>query len=185
MIYGERIRLRAPERDDIPLFTTWLNDPEIREFISNHAPISSSDEENWFDHMLETPVDEHPLTIEIKKNQDWIPIGNIGLFGINQRNRYAEVGLFIGEKSYWNQGYGSEALLLMLKHSFETLNLNRIFLRVFEYNHRGIKAYEKVGFSHEGKLRQAEFRKGRYWDVLIMSFLRTEWQGIEFGLESR
>jgi RimJ/RimL family protein N-acetyltransferase len=64
---------------------------------------------------------------------------------------------------------------LLLKHGFDTLNLNRIYLRVFETNPRAIRAYEKAGFTHEGCQRQAEFKEGRYLDVLVMSILRNEY----------
>jgi RimJ/RimL family protein N-acetyltransferase len=82
----------------------------------------------------------------------------------------------IGEKSYWNQGYGTEAMRLMINYGFHTLNLHRIWLRVFEQNKRGIRAYEKAGFVHEGKYRQAEYQHGKYQDVLLMSILNDEWQ---------
>jgi RimJ/RimL family protein N-acetyltransferase len=64
---------------------------------------------------------------------------------------------------------------LMLKFGFETLNLNRIFLRVYEYNQRAIRSYEKAGFVLEGKLRQARYQAGKYHDEYIMSVLRSEW----------
>jgi diamine N-acetyltransferase len=56
------------------------------------------------------------------------------------------------------------------------LNLNRIFLRVYENNPRAIRAYEKTGFVHEGRLRQGHFHNGEYLDVLLMGVLRAEWQ---------
>lgn len=179
MIYGERIRLRAPTRDDLPRFTTWLNDPEIRQYISIILPFSIEEEEGWFEAMLQRPKEEHPLVIEVRQSEaeaeSWIPIGNLGLDEINWRVGSAELGIVIGEKAYWNQGYGGEAVSLMLRHGFETLNLNRIFLRVFESNPRAIRAYEKVGFVHEGRFRQAEYTGGKYLDVLFMSVLREEW----------
>jgi RimJ/RimL family protein N-acetyltransferase len=92
-------------------------------------------------------------------------------------SRNAEVGIVIGEKDYWNKGYGSEAMQLMLKHGFETLNLHRIWLRVYGFNTRAIRAYEKSGFVHEGRKREASFIQGKYHDVLIMSVLQPEWKG--------
>ncbi len=80
----------------------------------------------------------------------------------------------IGDKTYWNRGYGTEAVRLLVKHGFNTLNLNRIFLHVFENNPRAIRAYEKAGFVHEGRERQAEFTEGEYMDVLVMSILKDE-----------
>ena len=103
-------------------------------------------------------------------------IGNSGFFNIDWRNRGAELGIVIGDKAYWNKGYGTEVMRLLLHHGFTTLNLHRIFLRVFEGNPRAIRAYEKAGFVHEGRMRQAEFRDGKYLDVLLMSVLRPEWQ---------
>jgi RimJ/RimL family protein N-acetyltransferase len=64
----------------------------------------------------------------------------------------------------------------MVGYAFETLNLNRIWLNVYEYNQRGVRAYEKVGFRREGVLRQDTFRDGRYWDTIAMAVLREEWR---------
>ena len=94
---------------------------------------------------------------------------------INWTTRSAEVGLFIGEKSCWNKGYGTEIMQLLLRLGFDNFNLNRIFLRVDEANKGGIRAYEKAGFVHEGRFRQGNFRDGKYSDMLLMSVLRTEW----------
>jgi RimJ/RimL family protein N-acetyltransferase len=65
---------------------------------------------------------------------------------------------------------------LLLRHGFKTLNLNRICLRVYETNLGGIRAYEKAGFVHEGRFRQAEYRDGSYIDVLLMSVLQSEYR---------
>lgn len=176
MIYGDRIRLRADERADLPRFTEWLNDPEVREGISIHLPMSQVEEEQWYENMLKTPRDEHPFAIEIRTDDgSWKLIGNCGLFDYNWRSHSAEVGIFIGDKSCWNHGYGTEVMRLMLKHGFETLNLNRVFLRVYANNPRAIRCYEKVGFVHEGRQRQAEYKNGQYVDLLLMSVLREEY----------
>ena len=181
MIYGERIRLRRNERSDIPKFVEWLNDPEVRRYLLLDLPISQANEEQWFEKMLKLPANEQPFGIEIREgepeegNERWRLVGNCSFMDINWTIRSAEVGLFIGEKSCWNKGYGTEVMRLLLQLGFETLNLNRIFLRVDEANKGGIRAYEKAGFIHEGRLRQGAFKNGEYGDVLLMSVLRTEW----------
>lgn len=175
MIYGERIRLRHVEKEDLPRFVEWLNDPEVVQGLLLYTPLSMAEEEEWFENMLKRPIEERPLCIDTKEGGEWKLLGNCGLFSIDWRNRSAELGIFIGDKSYWDQGYGSEALKLLLRHGFSTLNLNRIFLRVFEDNPRAIRAYEKTGFVHEGRQRQAEFHGGQFHDVLFMSVLRPEW----------
>lgn len=175
MIFGERIRLRAIEREDLPRFVTWLNDPAVISGINLLAPLSLPQEEKWFDHLLEQPVEEHPLVIEVDTSEGWTPIGNIALNSIDLKERSAEAGIFIGEKSFWNQGYGREAMQLILHHGFNNLNLNRIFLRVNETNPGAVKSYENAGFIHEGRMRQAHYQNGQYFDVLLMSVLRSEW----------
>jgi len=181
MIHGERIRLRRNERGDIPKLVEWLNDPDVRRYLSMILPISQANEEQWFENMLKLPGNEQPFGIEIRDitpeggNDHWRLIGICSLVDINWTARSAEVGLFIGEKSYWNKGYGTEVMRLLLRLGFETLNLNRIFLRVDEANKAGIRAYEKAGFVHEGRFRQEIFKNGEYRDKLYMSVLRSEW----------
>jgi RimJ/RimL family protein N-acetyltransferase len=175
MIYGNGLRLRAIEKDDLPRFVRWLNDPEVRENLLLFAPMSLDEEEEWYSSMLKRPKEERPLAIEIELGGEWLPIGNIGLFKIEWHARSAEVGLFIGEKQYWNRGYGSEALRVMVGYAFDFLNLNKVYLHVYETNPRGIRAYQKVGFVEEGRLRQDVYKNGRYIDVLVMSILRSEW----------
>ena len=180
MISANRIRLRAAEREDIPQFLVWINDAEVLEFLMRSLPMSRVEEENWFDRMMQSPPAEHVLVIEAKTEDGWKAIGNTGFMDFNWFDRNAEVGIMIGEKEYWNRGYGREVMKLMLRHGFNTLNLHRIWLRVFEHNLRGIRAYEHAGFVHEGRLRQDAFRNGKYCDLLVMSVLRTEWLDSEF-----
>ena len=181
MIYGEHIRLRRVERSDIPKFVEWLNDHDVRRYLSMILPISQANEEQWFENMLKLPGSEQPFGIEIREavpdgnNEHWRLIGNCSFMHLDGTVRSAEVGLFIGEKSYWNKGYGTEVMRLLLHIGFDTLNLNRIFLRVDEANKGGIRAYEKAGFVHEGRSRQGIFQNGEYRDVLLMSVLRAEW----------
>lgn len=194
MIYGERIRFRGVERADLHTFVKWLNDPDVYQGILIHNPISQVDEENWFEMMIKRPPEEHVMGIEVRlpseqaslpavKAQEpvddggverWRLIGTFAFDHIDWRNRSAEFGIMIGEKVYWNQGYGTEAVRLLAQHGFNTLNLNRIFLHVFENNPRAIRVYEKAGFIHEGRERQAEFKDGKYIDVLVMSILKDE-----------
>ena len=180
MIYAERIRLRAVERDDIPRFVEWLNDPDVTAGLAMHLPMSTWDETRWFENLSNRAVEERPLAIEARSSEGgWKHIGSVGLEAIEWLNRSASFGIFIGDKSVWDQGYGTEATRLMLKHGFETLNLNRIFLHVYETNPRAIRAYEKAGFVREGLQRQAIYRNGSYFNVLLMSILRSGWDAVK------
>jgi len=177
MIFGERVRLRAVERTDLPRFVGWMNDPDIRDGLLLYLPLSLAQEENWFVGMLKRPEEEQPLVIEIRSEDEWEMVGNCGVHSIDWRCRMATLGIFIGEKENWNQGYGTEVMRLLIKHGFDTLNLNRLSLEVFENNIGAIRCYEKAGFVLEGRKRQAMYKDGRYLDILMMSVLREEYAG--------
>jgi diamine N-acetyltransferase len=179
MIIGDQIRFRAIEKDDLPYYVRWLNDPEVRQGLSIIRPFSLAEEEIWYAGVLQKPIHERPLAIEIQPDpaaDEWVFVGNCGLININWEDRSAEIGIHIGEKRYWNQGFGTRAMKLMAKHVFDDLNLHRLWLRVFQTNQRAIRAYEKAGFVLEGKFRDGKYLDGRYVDVLIMSILQTEWR---------
>ena len=175
MIYGERLRLRALERSDVPQFYDWVNDPEVIFGLQLFLPMSSHDEEKWFENAMQSPQETRPLVIEVQEDEGWRMIGNCGFLELDWVARSAEFGIMIGDKETWNQGLGTEATRLILRHGFLTLNLNRIGLKVYAYNKRAIHAYEKAGFVHEGCMRQAVYKNGEYKDVLFMSVLREEW----------
>lgn len=175
VIYGKRVRLRSAERSDLEKFVEWINDPEVTAGLTLFLPMSSADEEKWFETAMGKPQEEKPLVIDIKDADGWCLIGNSSFFDFDWVARAAEVGIMIGEKSLWNQGYGTEVMKLLLKHGFGTLNLNRIYLRVYAENKRAIRSYEKTGFVLEGRMRQAVYKFGKYSDVLFMSVLREEW----------
>lgn len=176
MLLGERTRLRAIERADIPLFIAWLNDAEVIENLSIWNPLSMAEEEQWFERMLARPAETHPLGIEAKTRNGWKMIGNIAFHEVDWLNHSAEIGIVIGEKAYWNKGYGTDAMKVMTRHAFDDLGLNRVFLRVLESNPGGVHCYEKAGFVKEGTLRKAAWKNGKFLDMHLMSVLRSEWQ---------
>jgi len=178
MIYGEGIRFRAAERSDLPRFVAWFNDAEVVQNLSNSLPMSMAAEERWYEAMLSRPKAEQLMVIEAQQadEETWLTVGNCSLMNIDWTNRNAEFGIVIGEKAEWDKGYGTAAVRLMLRHAFTNLNLHRIMLRVYETNPRAIRAYEKAGYQHEGRQRQAVFLNGEYVDVLMMSVLRPDWE---------
>jgi RimJ/RimL family protein N-acetyltransferase len=171
MLQGKRVRLRAIERSDISRCVAWLNDPEVIRYLTLYMPLSHEDEARWFEQYLQDSR-RKVLAIETETGEY---IGNIGLEAIDWKNRCAELGIFIGEKAFWGQGYGTDAVRTLLRFAFEELNLNRVELRVFAFNERARRCYLHCGFVEEGRQRQAHYTEGRYHDVILMSILRAEW----------
>lgn len=172
MLKGEQITLRAIEREDIDRFVDWFNDREVLHHLSMSLPINHDDEQEWYEAQRKNASTQNFAMVLKQENRH---IGSIGLMGINHREQSAELGIFIGDKTQWGQGYGQEAIELLLKFSFEEMNLHRIFLRVNVTNTRGIHCYEKCGFVKEGQLRDAVYHNGHFEDQLIMSVLRSEY----------
>jgi diamine N-acetyltransferase len=178
MILGERVRLRPIERDDLPRFVEWFGDPEVRRHLAVYLPFSLAQEERWFENLLGRLERQEDLVLAIE-TADGVHIGNIGLHAIDWKDRSAELGIAIGEKAYWNQGHGTDAIRTLLHLAFGEMNLHRIFLRVDADNARGIGCYEKAGFRQEGTSREAVFKEGAYHDQYVMSILQPEFDGHE------
>jgi RimJ/RimL family protein N-acetyltransferase len=170
MIGGTKTRLRALEREDLPTFVGWINDPQVRRFMVIRYPLSMAEEETWWQGHLQREND-HIFAIEA---EDGTYIGNIGLHNVERENRRAMLGIIIGDRAYWGRGYGTDAIRAMLGWAFDYLNLHRVYLTVYAYNERAIRCYEKCGFRHEGTMRQARYHDGQYFDEWMMGILREE-----------
>lgn len=180
-LIGTRIYLRAMERADAPHCLAWFNHPEITRTLLAYRPINLRAEEEFIDKATQS---EHDLVLGIVLKDGDRLIGGTGLHHLDFKNRHASFGITIGDKEEWGKGYGTEATGLMIQHAFETLNLNRVWLHVYEYNERGIRVYTKLGFEKEGVLRQDTYREGRYWDTIVMAILRQEWESRELPAEA-
>ena len=172
-LIGEQVYFRALEETDAPNYVRWLNDPEInRTLAAGNFPLNLPREQEYIRKLY---TDQNGLNLAMALKEDDRHIGSAGLHGIRQVHRAATLGIVIGEKDCWGKGYGTEAARLMVRHGFQTLNLNRISLNVYDFNPRGIRAYEKAGFKREGVLRQEAYAEGAYHDVIVMGILREEW----------
>jgi diamine N-acetyltransferase len=174
MIYGDRVRLRAIEREDIPTFLRWFNDPEVRHGLLMFAPMGRAEEERWFEGRL-NHADDYLFAVEARLDDgSWLHIGNVGLHRIDWKSRNCIFGIALGEKAQWGHGYGTDATRTMLRFGFAELNLHRIELEVFDFNRRAMRVYEKAGFRLEGTRRQTFYQDGQYHDAHVMAVLRDE-----------
>ena len=172
-IVGDKIYLRPLDTEDIDSFVLWLNDEEVRQYLSRVTPLNKVREKDFIEGLYKDDQ-EIILGIALKENDQLI--GSVGMHRIAMPFRHAELGIVIGDKSCWSKGCGTEVLNLMLGHGFDELNLHRIFLTVLGFNARAIRAYEKVGFKEEGIFRDHIYRNGKYHDVHYMGILEDEWR---------
>lgn len=164
---GERIYLSPVCMEDKELYTKWINDARVSDNLGASATLYGIEKETQF---LEDMIKTGFGFAVILREDDRI-IGNISLFDINHVHRNAQCGLVIGDEQDRGKGYGTEALRLLVKYGFETLNLNNIMLKVFEFNKIAIACYEKVGFKIVGSRRKAYFVRGDYHNEIFMDIL--------------
>ncbi|KIL35687.1 acetyltransferase [Cohnella kolymensis] len=173
-LFGERIVLRDYRYEDLPHMRQWVNDYDITNTLHDVFlyPQTVHDTESFLRMKIEG---ELGTGFVIAAVDTFEYIGQIDLAQLDWKNRSANLGLVIGRKEFFGRGIGSEAIELMKGYVFNTLNLHRLALEVYEYNERGYRCYLKCGFREEGRLRQKIFREGRYWDSVLMSILRDEY----------
>jgi RimJ/RimL family protein N-acetyltransferase len=173
-LLGKRIELRRHARENYRLYAEWYGDPEIWRLTSWAAsPLSPSAVERLFEDRELSSTDDS-FAIHLKGEEE--PIGVISLMNISQANDSAELSVIVGHPEDRNQGYGAEAIAMILHYGFEELGLNRIGLSVFEFNEDAISTYEKLGFREEGRLRRAVKRDEAFHDAILMSVRSSEWQ---------
>ena len=171
---GSQVYLRPLTGEDAAAFVPWINDAEVTRTLAVGAAVMDRQaEQTWIE---KTNASEHDVLFGIVVQGTDQLIGLIGLNQIDFRHQSASLGMMIGEKSMWGKGYGTEATKLVVRYAFEELHLNRVQLHVYEYNLRGIRVYEKVGFRWEGVLRQEHVYAGHFWDTVVMAILREEWE---------
>lgn len=169
---GRLVRLRAREPEDEPLLYQWFNDPEVTQHLTIRYPLSHAQEKEFIEGA--SRVGYNLASFGVETIAESRLIGGLGLENVSPENRSAVLGIAIGDKAFWNGGYGTDAMRVLCRFGFEMMNLHRIELEVYADNARAIHVYEKVGFQIEGTRRQAMFKFGRYQDVHVMGLLEGE-----------
>jgi UDP-4-amino-4,6-dideoxy-N-acetyl-beta-L-altrosamine N-acetyltransferase len=168
---GIHVILKPLSNEDFFIVTQWNHDPKVTEFFSPRKAIDLELQQQWFKKQLEATDKEKYIIICKKK---LAKIGLISLMKIDKLNHNCEIGITIGNTDYWGKQHGKEAMQLLLKYCFEKLNMHVVNLTVFETNIRGVKFFTKLGFKHDGKMRDAIFKNNLYHSLAIMSISKAE-----------
>jgi RimJ/RimL family protein N-acetyltransferase len=173
VIRGDRLYLRAVERDDLQRCHDWMNDESLRATLAQRYPMSLAQEADWIERTSRGQDPSH-RTFAICLFEGDRHIGNCGLEAIDRDNGVATFGILIGEADARGRGLGEEATRLLCRFAFDEMNLHKIRLDVYASNAGAVRTYERVGFRREGLLREDVFRGGRYIDVIRMGLVRGE-----------
>lgn len=173
LLEGRRVYLRPPETEDVPLLYRSFYHPEVRRLTGTTQMLSVEGMENWLEKVVK---DESRLFLLIVDQEKDEVMGDIELLDMHQVHRSAWIRIALHREEYFGKGYGTEAMHLMLNHGFHSLNLHRIELEVYDYNHRAIRTYERLGFRREGVRREGLFHNHAYHDVILMGLLAHEYE---------
>ncbi len=169
---GNNLGLRPLLHSDInQSYLNWLNDPEVNFYSGRrNNPSNQYDIETYLSSLGK---DEHVLAICKRNNEKHI--GNIKYGPIDWINRTCEIEILIGDKNEWDQGYGAEAIYLITKHLFHTINMNRVEAK--SANPAFITStVKKLGWTHEGEMRERFFMGHKFIGYHFLSILKNEFK---------
>lgn len=172
MIKGKNVGLRALEKEDLALLRDWRNNTDFRKHFREVRELSLTDQEAWFDSLQRTKNINFMFTIVDLKTGN--PIGAAGLLYVNWVIRSGDFSFYIGEDDMYigTDGRAEEAAKLLIDYGFKNLNLHKIWMELYEFDHQKIEFFkEKFDFQQDGLLRDNCFEDGRYWNSLIISLL--------------
>ena len=176
-LIGDRIYLspKGTTDEELEKFTEWMNDFQVTDYTGRSGQITTIvREKEWLENSAKNTENRNFNIIESKDNK---LIGTIGLEHFNWIERSAVLGIFIGDKDFRSNGYGTEAINLLLEYGFKYLNLHSIRLDLLAINERAHKCYLKCCFKDTGCSREQIFLNGKYYDKLHMDMLENEFKG--------
>jgi RimJ/RimL family protein N-acetyltransferase len=172
-IIGNKVVLRAIELDDLNQLHTWANDPATQDIIGNiHFPSPREYQTQWF-NKLQTDVLNQRLAITT--DEDGL-IGISSIMNIDWRNRHAWHGIVLGDKDIRGKGYGVDTVMATMRYAFDEMNLERLDGSIIEYNTISYSLYcNKLGWKEEGRKKNYYFRRGKYYDQIIVGINRDNY----------
>ncbi|MFY8001003.1 MAG: GNAT family N-acetyltransferase [Candidatus Kapaibacteriota bacterium] len=164
-IHGQQIYLRLLTPHDVNSdYVAWMNDNEITQYLEARWSIHTETTIRTFVQDICDSSNDYLFGIFLKNTDQHI--GNIKIGNINQRHRYGDVGLIIGDRASWGKGIASEAISLVTRYGFEELNLHKLFAGMYEQNVGSYKAFIKAGYQDAGRYKAHFFYQGHYVDAL-------------------
>ena len=179
-IEGKNLSLCAANIENINLYASWDNHPDVRKYARNLFPKTSAEYKKYMEN---EKIGYENIGFEVWHNADNKPIGFIGFNYINWADRLGNVGLQIGDPTYWNKNLGLEATYLLLEYAFNELNLVKITAGTYEMNTASWKICEKLGMTRELVLKKQVYVKGNYVDEYHYCLFKEDWENLRQKFE--
>lgn len=173
MLYGERVTLRPIRADDLPAMRAWFRDREIARTWARHPVIPDNKfEADLTGRFASFDTDGH-FAVE---NELGELIGRIDFDDLNRIDRTAELSIMLGAEAGRGRGYGADACHVLLRFLFDDRQIERVWLSVLDWNEAAVRLYEKLGFVHEGRLKESVWIEGAWHDLLMMGLMKSEYR---------
>jgi [ribosomal protein S5]-alanine N-acetyltransferase len=173
-VRGPGLTLRYARAGDATRLFELASDAEVTRFFSWGPYTSEGQAAEYIANLARKRADASRLEFVIDHHEDGV-IGVTGLSEFAYRDRRAVVGTWHG-REWWGTGANRQSKTLVLALAFAGLGLGRVTAWCGNDNGRSQKALERIGFVHEGVLRQWHVHEGEPKDVISYSMLRGEWE---------
>ena len=168
-VTGEKVLLREKSITDAARDFAWRADEELAE-LDAAAPLKMSFPEYLMFYAEELDYPSPRRQRFAIDPLDGAHIGNCMYYDINETQGECELGIMVGDREYWNKGYGTMAVHALLSHIFSSTRMRRVYLHTLDWNIRAQKAFAKTGFVPVGKVS----RGGR--GFIRMEITRDQWE---------
>ena len=176
-LVGQKVKLRPLQSIDLDVIQYAYTDLDLQLITDGDSPpLTDTQVRTFWEEIIADPGANLRYFAIQSLGENGLFVGACSLQQIDMRNRHAELGIWMAAREQRGQGYGSEAVRLLLLYAFEVLRLDKVYLGAYDFNEGGLRAYERVGFRYEGRLQNMLHYEGRYWDEWPMRILRSEWQ---------
>jgi RimJ/RimL family protein N-acetyltransferase len=176
-----RLHLKPHTLDHLEQFHAWENDPELLYYdfdgLDEPQPEPIEETKSYLERISKQANPDGKIiyyAVHTLADDRFIGYGMIAF--INRYHRHCRLGITIGDRSYWGQGYARETLQAVIAYCFQELNMHRIGAEIYSHNERSIRLFEGLGFQQEGAIRENVLKRGQYVDELLYGLLESEWQ---------
>jgi RimJ/RimL family protein N-acetyltransferase len=173
MLRGERVRLRAVERGDLPFLHALVNDLDTQWLVSEHPPVpmSLAAMEAEFDRAANDDS-EAPLRFTVEVDEE--RVGRCVVYAIDRYSRNCRIGVTLAREGR-GRGLGSDVVRTLLDYCFRVLDMHKVALESLATNEAGLATWKSCGFVEEARLREHAWYEGMYVDMIHMGILRSDW----------
>jgi RimJ/RimL family protein N-acetyltransferase len=175
LLRGERVWLRPLEGRDMPAYVAGINDSEVGGLAGYKIPMSVQQANGWLERTIEMSKTGEGFFFAVCELGDDRFVGTTWLKGVDYWHGSAELAIYM-DRDHIGAGFGTDAQRIVLRFAFVSLGLKRVWLTAYASNTRAIRSYEKLGFTHEGVMRQSWRGPRGLEDSVLMAVLADEWQ---------